>query len=530
MVKVLIVDDEKLAVKYYTQLIDWQFYGFEIIGTAYDGKEALHILEEKETDLIITDIKMPVMDGIEFAKRARERNPDLHILFVTSYTDFDYTYNALKLGADDYIMKDAVDEKMFAEKLLEIEKKIHAKKNENSYKIEKVLEEIFVGGHVEESKLDWLGERAQKITEEQYCYLYIRQDCPIPAAASFFEAGWEERESRRLLVEVSKNFTDEHFHPVSVFRYVDGIVSILKAQTAGDGAFLAGYSKKLQSGLGQTVHGTASVFTLSRPLTLAAAGRIFAGCKAVASAQIFLGRMLLMEIDSDQLRVGSVAEPFDAGFVESCIKTNDRSTLLCYLSDFFEQTMREKDAKAFDYALYHCLNCLKKFGQGLHDIKTDKMFSAELHRHDEDMMYTVPDAVKWITEKFELLFSIREEVPSDKYSKDTLEIIKYIMGHYSQPDLDVDSISRGVAMSTARSESKFKLETGLTLIDYLNKYRIQQAMEMLENGDVKIYEISEKVGFASSQYFSKVFKKYTALTPIEYRKRLTDEIYKKYLN
>jgi YesN/AraC family two-component response regulator len=102
------------------------------------------------------------------------------------------------------------------------------------------------------------------------------------------------------------------------------------------------------------------------------------------------------------------------------------------------------------------------------------------------------------------------------------------MNHYGNPNLDVDSISKGVAMSMARSESKFKLETGLTLIDYLNKHRIQKAMEMLENGEVKIYEISEKVGFASSQYFSKVFKKYTALTPIEYRKRLTDEIYEKH--
>ena len=526
MVKVLIVDDERLAVKYYTQLINWQFYGFEIIGTAYDGHEALHILEEKETDLTITDIKMPVMDGIEFAKKARERNPDLHILFVTSYTDFDYTYNALKLGADDYIMKDTVEEKMFAEKLLEIERKIDAKKDENSYKIEKVLEEVFTG--VEKSRLGWLGERGQKITEEQYYYLYIRQDRPIPAAASFFEAGSEEREESRMLVEVGKNFADEHFRPVSVFRYADGIVSILKAPAAGDAKMLAGYSQKLQSGLDLTAHGTFSVYTVSRPTTLSAAGRIFAGCRAAALVQIFLGRRLLMEVDSDRLRSGSVKEPFDAGFVESCIKTNDRATLLSYLTDFFEQTRKEQDAKAFDYALYHCLNCLKKFGQGLHDIKTGKMFSAELNRHEEDMMYTVPDAVQWVTEKFELLFSIREEVPSEKYSKDTFEIIKYIMGNYGRTDLDVDSLSSGAAMSTARPESKFKLETGLTLIDYLNKYRIQQAMGMLENGDVKIYEISEKVGFASSQYFSKVFKKYTALTPIEYRKRLTDEIFKKY--
>ena len=97
------------------------------------------------------------------------------------------------------------------------------------------------------------------------------------------------------------------------------------------------------------------------------------------------------------------------------------------------------------------------------------------------------------------------------------------MDNYGSTDLDVDNISKIVSMSNARIEIKFKNDTGFTLIDYLNKYRIKKAMELLEHGENKIYEISENVGFSSSQYFSKVFKKYTGYTPIEYRKKISDE-------
>jgi len=529
MVKVLIVDDERLAVKYYTQLINWQFYGFEIIGTAYDGKEALHILEIKEPDIIITDIKMPVMDGIEFAKKAMEINPDIHILFVTSYTDFNYTYSALKLGADDYIMKDLINDKVLVEKLLEIQKKISVKKNENSYKFERVIEEVFACSRVEQSKLEWLGERAQKILEGKFNYLYIKQDHFIPAVAVLFQDETEKPENNRITVEVCKNFSDEFCTPISVFRFCDGIISVIKTANRNDKELLS-YLKQLQSRLEMTLHKSYSIFTVNEPQTVAAAGRIYVNSETRTSAQFFLGRMQIFEINSPQLFTGNLNETFDVGLVENCIKINDIAKLLNYLSDFFEKVMRIKDLKAFDYIFYNCMTYLKKYGEGLHGIKTGKVFSLELHEHDKDMMYTIPDAMNWILEKFELLFSIKSEGLNENYSKDTLEIIKYIMSHYGNPNLDVDSISKGVAMSMARSESKFKLETGLTLIDYLNKHRIQKAMEMLENGEVKIYEISEKVGFASSQYFSKVFKKYTALTPIEYRKRLTDETYEKHSN
>lgn len=527
MVKVLIVDDERLAVKYYAQLINWQFYGFEIVGTAYDGKEALHVMEAKEPDIILTDIKMPVMDGIEFAQKARVINPDVHVLFITSYTDFNYTYSALKLGADDYIMKDLINEEVMVQKLLEIERKINVKRNEDSYKTERVIEEVFSSGRIDSSKLDWLGERAQRILEGRFLYLYLRQDRLLPSAAPFFQEESGKTENDRRVVEICRNFSDTQHQPISAFRYANGVLSVVKTSNSDQKQFIE-YGKQLQSRLKATLHQSFSAFTIDTPRTLSEAGRVYGNREAHTETRIFFNRMLIIEITSPELNSMPVEEPFDAGFVEQHIKSNGIAELQDYLMNFFEDVSRKKDVKAFDFAFSSCLNLLKKYGQGLHPAQSGKGFSPRPFEHDKESMYAAQDAMLWLVEKFELLFSVRGEGAFERYSKDTLEIVRYIMKHYGNPDLDVDSIAKGVAMSMTRSEAKFKLETGLTLIEYLNHYRIQKATEMLENGDVKIYEISEKVGFTSSQYFSKVFKKYTFLTPIEYRKRLTDETYPKY--
>lgn len=527
MVKVLIVDDERLAVKYYAQLINWQYYGFEIVGTAYDGKEALHVLEAKEPDIILTDIKMPVMDGIEFAQKARAINPDIHVLFITSYTDFNYTYSALKLGADDYIMKDLINEEVMVQKLLEIERKINVKRNEDFYKTERVIEEVFSSGRIDSGKLDWLGERAQRILEGKFLYLYLRQDRLLPSAAPFFQEESEKTENDRRIVEICRNFSDTLHRPISVFRYANGVLSVIKASNP-DPIEFAEYVKQLQNRLKAALHQSFSAFTVSAPRTLTEAGRLYGNQEAHTEARIFFNRMLILEISSPELDTTPVEEPFDAGFVEQQIKSNGIAELQNYLMNFYEDANRKKDFKAFDFAFSSCLNLLKKYGQGLHPAQSGKGFSPQPSGHDKESMYVAQDAMLWLVEKFELMFSVRDEGAFEHYSKDTLEIVRYIMKHYGNSDLDVDSIAKGVAMSMTRSEVKFKLETGLTLIEYLNHYRIQKATEMLMNGDVKIYEISEKVGFTSSQYFSKVFKKYTFLTPIEYRKRLTDETYQKH--
>jgi YesN/AraC family two-component response regulator len=517
-----------LAIKYYEHLINWQSYGFEVIGAAYDGKEALCILKERKPDLIITDIKMPVMNGIEFATESRKINPEIHILFVTSYTDFDYTYSALKLGADDYIMKDLISSKVLTEKLLEIKKKFKSERLEDSYKIEKAMEEIFSGKRIDHGQLEWLGNQMQKVLSSKYIALYLKKDRLIPAVSTFFRDESEKNDSG-IEAEICRNFADAVFRPAAAFQFADGIVSILKFSSP-DTEKLQQYSGQLQSRLEATLHGSYSVFATPRPMTLAEAGSLVSARKSATDAQLFLGRRLILPIDSPRLKVGVLKEAFDIGLMEKYIQAGDIAELKGYLGRYFKKIREVGDASAFDFVFFNCLNFFRKFGENLHDLQSGESFSPEPQKYEMESMYTIPDAMEWILGRFESLLSLKDEDPAKNYSADTLQIIRYIKEHYSEEDLDIDGISKGVAMSIAKSESIFKIETGHTLVDFLNQYRIQKAMNLLENGDRKIYEVSEKVGFSSSQYFSKIFKKYTLMTPIEYRKKVANEIRKKYRN
>lgn len=528
MIKVLIVDDERLAVKYYEQLINWQYYGFEVIGAAYDGKEALRILKEKKPDLIITDIKMPVMNGIEFAGEARKISPEIHILFVTSYSDFSYTYGALKLGADDYIMKDLISSEVLTEKLLEIKKKIKSEQYEDSYKIEKVMEEAFSGKRIDRGQLEWLGDRMQKVLNGRYVVLYLKEDRPIPAASVFFPDESDKNDSG-IDVEICRNFSDASFRPAAAFRFASGVVLVLN-HSCPDAEKLRQYSEQLQKRLEATLRRSYSVFAAGESMTLTEAGKLVSSRKKATDAQPFLGRRLILPIDSPRLKAGVLNEVFDIGLMEKCIRTGDTVGLRRYLSSYYEKIREVGDGNAFDLLFSNCLNFFRKFGEGIHGPRAGKGFSPEPQTYEMENMYTVPDSMEWILERFESLLSLKGDGHARNYSGDTLQIIKYIREHYGDENLDVDGISKGVAMSMARSESVFKTETGFTLIDFLNQYRVQKAMDLLESGDRKIYEVSEKVGFSSSQYFSKVFKKYTSLTPIEYRKKVANEVYEKYRN
>ena len=109
LLRVLLVDDEYLAIEDLLSMINWEENGFEIVGTARSGKQALKLLSEKPVDLVVTDISMPGMDGITLIEEARKNFPDLVFLLLTAYAEIDYMKRAFQQGVEDYLIKDETD-------------------------------------------------------------------------------------------------------------------------------------------------------------------------------------------------------------------------------------------------------------------------------------------------------------------------------------------------------------------------------------------------------------------------------------
>ena len=120
MIKVLLVDDEKLALEYLEHIIDWEYHGFELIGVTTNPEQALAIYKTHRPDLVISDVKMPGLNGLELGDAIREYGGNTHILFLSAYKNFDYVKQAIRLGIDDYNLKSDLEEDGFLRKILKL--------------------------------------------------------------------------------------------------------------------------------------------------------------------------------------------------------------------------------------------------------------------------------------------------------------------------------------------------------------------------------------------------------------------------
>ena len=133
MINVLLVDDEKLALEYLENIIDWNYYGFYLVGVTSDPEQALAIYKKCRPELIISDVKMPVMSGLELVDAMREYGGNSHILFLSAYKNFDYVKQAIRLNIDDYILKSDLDEETLLKKILRLKEVIEKEKAKSSY-------------------------------------------------------------------------------------------------------------------------------------------------------------------------------------------------------------------------------------------------------------------------------------------------------------------------------------------------------------------------------------------------------------
>ena len=137
------MDDEKLALEYLEHIIDWEYHGFELIGVTTNPEQALAIYKTHRPDLVISDVKMPGLNGLELGDAIREYGGNTHILFLSAYKNFDYVKQAIRLGIDDYILKSDLEEDGFLRKILKLKEEIIKEKAKKQYTITAILEELF---------------------------------------------------------------------------------------------------------------------------------------------------------------------------------------------------------------------------------------------------------------------------------------------------------------------------------------------------------------------------------------------------
>ncbi len=535
--RIILIDDEEEVRKSIIRTIRWQEAGFCVVGDAENGQDAIEKIEAMEPDVILTDIRMPYMDGLTLAERVRQRYPSMKIVIFSGYDDFEYAKQAIKLNVTEYILKPVNVEEMTA--ILKriktnLDQEIEQKRNvrllrENYVKSLPILREQFLNDLISRP-MD--GELVQaRMGEYDICLTGAKK---WVAAAIDIERVWSP-EGPELPIHREKDLI-----PISVAQIIGEKLkagcrcAVFAAAGAweADLALIAAIDEGgsltwLIDALGDICKEIRRILEL--PITIG----IGPGCTELSGisssfkeAVNALGYKTIVG-SGGTIYINDV-EPMSRGKLQfdgrdeaeltAAIKFGPRERIEGAVAALVEK-MNEAMVH-FSLCQAYMLsvsNCVIQLIQ-LYDLDLEQVFG---RKGDGEApmprMQKIDEFAQWL---LAAALSMNQAVnrERDNTMKQVIqEAIRYIRENYQDPELSVEKLCRHLHMSPAYFSTMFKKETGKTYIAYLTEARLDKAVELLNRTDDKTYVIAAKVGYQEQNYFSYVFKKRFGVSPTKFR-------------
>lgn len=532
MLKVLIADDEKKVCQLIANLIDWEALGFEIAGVVNDGTSAYKFIQENTVNLMITDIRMPGCDGMELIQKAKVLYPNLHIVIISGYSQFDYAQNAIRYGVEDYLLKPIRKKDLMAtlqkilnrykEEILDAKKwqDIQKKLEENEEKVKRSLLEDLLkrpekfGGFFICEKIN--SEYHYKFTEDCYQTLIVK---------IFPEKRKEDADTRRLLLQKGIELLKESAQNVcneAVFNIIDGEIYGLFNGTEDELHKIYRRLKKVKLdivrlqdvfdeiyvylALGKCISSIQQVLVSFEDARAAMQDRFY------YADDFLLRREEKKEPDNAKYYIDNAFKKRFLNYIEILDIDNIKKELEFICSAL--QKSQTKDGPVVA-EVYKEILTLFYFGVHSYNISIPDQY-AELLNHLE-FFGSIEKAMAYLAEY--IINSLIHWIAEKKYVEARpIRIAKrYISDNYYKP-LTLEMVSKEIGFNATYFSSMFKKETDMNFSEYLKKIRIDNAKNMLLNTEQTVEDISYAVGYSDIKYFSRLFKKLTGVTPTEFRK------------
>ncbi len=536
--RIILVDDEEEVRKSIIRKIDWTSVGFTVVGDAENGEEALEKIEGLEPDVVLTDIRMPYMDGLTLAERIRQKYPSMKIVIFSGYDDFEYAKRAIKLNVTEYILKPVNVEELTA--ILKriktnLDEEIEQKRNvtllrENYRKSLPILREQFLKDLISRPM-------------ENETVLDLVEEYGIPGAKKWIAIAVElERELAQEDVPLPLH-EEKNLIPISVIQIMEenlkpyyrfSLVSFSGTAEAEIAGIVAVDDGNSQTGLIDILGDICKEIRklLKVPVTIgighsaAELGNISVSFKSALDALGYRaivgtgGTIYINDVEpvsGGKLQFGGEDE---SAFVQA-IKFGPEEKI----EEAVQQIVkRMSDARVHvrQYQAYvlSVANCMIQLTQQ-YDLNLEEIFADD--PLGLDPFTVIQQALnrdnfsRWLYQAaLKINGAMNRE--RDNTARQVMEKAKqYIMDNYQDPDLSVEQICRYLHMSPAYFSTMFKKATGQTYIAYLTEIRLNKAVELLNMTDDKTYVIASKVGYQEQNYFSYVFKKRFGVSPTKFR-------------
>ncbi|MDR6878521.1 response regulator [Bacillus sp. 3255] len=509
--QLLLVEDEPLFRKGLAKMIADSGTNWQVCGEAENGLEAESLIAGCQPDLVITDIRMPLMDGLELLKRMKVRFPDITFVVITGYQDFQYAQTALRYGAFDLLIKpcskqdiyDVLDKVEIA--LQERHAKLRQKENEHQLLLENTLRGMFlrfpyrfeVAAELEHA---WIGTRLYVLSVTDFYPAhkqYHKRDVPVLQFA---------------MLNIISEVLDAHGVAGKLLLIEYGRFALLLPQ-AVDGLHVGqAASATVQRLLGIAIspQPAGTVMSLNRLADLYEAAVAGNGLPAEPEQEPSNGPAGEYGINRvrQQLVSNQIAAYIAAGQIELL-----KQYLEMRLLDV--QGMPPETGKIEALSLSFALqDTARKQFEGEHEpyLLTERI--GKLHS-----LSSGDEVYAWVRQELELFLGSFLKW-QDKYSETAVKkAARYMEEHYAEP-LPLQLVASQVHLNATYFSHLFKKETGRSFVDYLIELRMEKAKQLLANTDLKITEISGMIGYDLPNYFAKLFKQTTGLTPKDYRKQM----------
>lgn len=497
MYTVLLVDDDPGILNNLRNTIDWPVYGIEKVLEAHDGKQALELFQANHIDLLITDISMPNINGLELFRRIREMGKETRCILLSSYSDFDYAKEAIRLGVENYLMKPVNTD--------ELDNTIR-KALDNISLHRQAMHSIFMDNILyrwvtNDISPEELSERAKHIGLNMYffnyCVVLLKSNMP----------GQIDSVARSILYHLRSQYDIYHFihndgyhvvilggHAIKQSEVAEGIGDLLQKQVS---------NVSVTASVGIVVNGTEHAYVSYKS----------------AQELLLLGKERSVITAQQEVTQGLSEYQLKLILDHLMSEEDDVDPRYLYNTIFQESSSLSKEEINATTAVLTVRLALILEAEGLISTKGKDSIICNTYRFEDEV--SSDELLQWFTGILSMCkFLIKEH--NHRLSPVILSAMEYIQQNYAT-HVSIKDFCYKYHANASYIGYLFRKETGIYFNDYINQVRINRSIELLKNSNVKISEISEMSGFNNTSYYIFCFKKRTGISPAKFRQILKKE-------
>ena len=528
MYKVFLVEDEIIIREAIRDNIDWGSHGFIFAGEAPDGELAVPLIEDIKPDILITDIKMPFVNGLELSRIVKKSMPWIKIIILSGHDEFEYTKEAISINVNEYLLK-PISSSDLLNALKKVVTQIEYEKNQReNYQVinsrlkdsmqmmkEKFLNDLATGVVPYTEALEKAEYFGLNIISRYYAVILIaleNNQCQAEERDYF-----EYLKAESIINEVVENNDDVLKFKVNLKKIVL-IVKSDESEELESYCYMLAQSIKCEIERNTSCSLAASIGSIRERIQ-----GIACSLKDAEFAMNFsyvFGKNKIIGIQDTKLsKINNKALfPLNEGKILEYLRYRDKEYMLSRLSSLIKN-IKDQELNSFYYSqVFICITiAVSKFIEELGEKVEDILPELNNIEGIIDCIYTIDGFTSFMSKLISRAIELRENKRKNKYGDIIWKAKKFIDENYADSGLSLNMVADYVNVSPSHFSTIFSQELSITFIEYLTSVRISKAKEKLRTTNLKSAEIAYKVGYNDPHYFSHVFKKETGLRPTDFR-------------